>query len=75
MLVKLDEEAREWLANNGFDARYGARPMSRLIHEKIKQPLANEILFGKLANGGSVLVEADEMSCGLILTKIRTGSG
>ena len=56
VLVKLTEEAREWLAKNGFDARYGARPMSRLIHEKIKQPLAHEILFGKLANGGSVEV-------------------
>ncbi len=57
VLVKLTEEAREWLAINGFDARYGARPMARLIHEKIKQPLANEILFGKLADGGSALVE------------------
>lgn len=56
VLVKLSEEAREWLAINGFDARYGARPMSRLIHEKIKQPLANEILFGKLTDGGSALV-------------------
>ena len=56
VLVKLDELAREWLAKNGFDARYGARPMSRLIHEKIKQPLANEILFGKLAHGGSLVV-------------------
>ncbi len=56
VLVKLDETAREWLAKNGFDARYGARPMSRLIHEKIKQPLAQEILFGKLTDGGSVLV-------------------
>jgi ATP-dependent Clp protease ATP-binding subunit ClpA len=56
VLVKLDEPAREWLAKNGFDARYGARPMARLIHEKIKQPLAQEILFGKLADGGSVLV-------------------
>lgn len=56
VLVKLDDGAREWLAKNGFDARYGARPMSRLIHDKIKQPLANEILFGKLANGGSVAV-------------------
>src|SRR5215203_1142401 len=60
VLVRLTDEAREWLAKNGFDTRYGARPMSRLIHDKIKQPLANEILFGKLANGGSVLVEADE---------------
>lgn len=63
VLVKLTNEAREWLAKNGFDARYGARPMARLIHEKIKQPLANEILFGKLSNGGSVVVnaEADEL--------------
>jgi ATP-dependent Clp protease ATP-binding subunit ClpA len=60
VLVKLDEEAREWLAKNGFDARYGARPMSRLIHDKIKKPLASEILFGKLADGGSVTVEIVE---------------
>ena len=56
VLVKLTEAAREWLATHGFDARYGARPMARLIHDKIKQPLANEILFGKLADGGSLLV-------------------
>lgn len=60
VLVQLTEPAREWLAKNGFDPRYGARPMSRLIHDKIKQPLANEILFGKLAGGGSVLVEETE---------------
>ncbi len=59
VLVSLTEEAREWLAQNGFDARYGARPMSRLIHDKIKQPLASEILFGKLADGGSVIVKSD----------------
>lgn len=58
MNIVLSEDAREWLAKNGFDARYGARPMARLIHDKIKQPLANEILFGKLANGGSVTVDA-----------------
>jgi ATP-dependent Clp protease ATP-binding subunit ClpA len=57
VLVKLDETAREWLAKHGFDARYGARPMARLIHEKIKQPLAQEILFGQLTDGGSVTVE------------------
>ena len=60
VLVKLTEEAREWLAKNGFDARYGARPMSRLIHDRIKQPLASEILFGKLTDGGSVQVGADD---------------
>jgi ATP-dependent Clp protease ATP-binding subunit ClpA len=70
VLVKLTGAAREWLARNGFDARYGARPMARLIHEKIKQPLANEILFGKLANGGSV--EVDEADAGLAL---NIGSG
>ena len=60
VVVRLDESAREWLAKNGFDSRYGARPMSRLIHARIKQPLANEILFGKLTHGGSVTVaEAD----------------
>ncbi len=60
VIVKLDDSAREWLATNGFDARYGARPMSRLIHEKIKQPLANEILFGKLTNGGSITVSVTD---------------
>lgn len=57
VIVKLEDSAREWLAKNGFDARYGARPMSRLIHEKIKQSLAHEILFGELTDGGSVVVE------------------
>lgn len=56
VLVRLEDDAREWLAKHGFDARFGARPMSRLIHDKIKQPLANEILFGKLVSGGSVSV-------------------
>jgi ATP-dependent Clp protease ATP-binding subunit ClpA len=60
VIVKLDEPAREWMAKNGFDARYGARPMARLIHEKIKQPLANEILFGKLVHGGSVSVTVED---------------
>ena len=54
VIIRLDESARIWLAKNGFDGRYGARPMARLIHNKIKQPLANEILFGKLTHGGNV---------------------
>lgn len=56
VLIILDDAAKEWLAKNGFDGKYGARPMARLIHDKIKQPLAHEILFGKLADGGSVAV-------------------
>lgn len=66
VLVSLTEEAREWLAQNGFDARYGARPMSRLIHDKIKQPLASEILFGKLTDGGSVEVAVKDSTLELI---------
>jgi ATP-dependent Clp protease ATP-binding subunit ClpA len=58
--VTLTEAARELLAKTGFDPKFGARPMSRLIHEKIKQPLANEILFGTLEKGGTVAVDAIE---------------
>lgn len=52
----LDESAREWLALHGYDEKMGARPMARLIQEKIKRPLAEELLFGKLAQGGKVIV-------------------
>ncbi|WP_133366349.1 ATP-dependent Clp protease ATP-binding subunit ClpA [Qipengyuania sediminis] len=54
--IQFDRESREWLADKGYDKLYGARPMSRLIQEKIKQPLAEELLFGKLADGGEVQV-------------------
>jgi ATP-dependent Clp protease ATP-binding subunit ClpA len=55
--IELTELARTWLANKGFDRLYGARPMARLIQTKIKEPLANEILFGGLQRGGKVLVD------------------
>src|SRR5436190_5494528 len=54
--IELDDEAREWLTSRGYDKLYGARPMGRLVQEKIKQPLAEELLFGKLVNGGEVKV-------------------
>lgn len=54
--IHLDEEARAWLTAKGYDKLYGARPMERLMQEKIKQPLAEELLFGKLAHGGEVKV-------------------
>jgi ATP-dependent Clp protease ATP-binding subunit ClpA len=54
--IKLDKEAKDWLTERGYDKLYGARPMGRLIQEKIKQPLAEELLFGKLVNGGEVSV-------------------
>ena len=55
--IALEDDARDWLTAKGYDKLYGARPMSRLIQEKIKQPLAEELLFGKLVNGGEVRVK------------------
>jgi ATP-dependent Clp protease ATP-binding subunit ClpA len=54
--IHLDDEARRWLTERGYDKLYGARPMGRLVQEKIKQPLAEELLFGKLIHGGEVKV-------------------
>ncbi|MDH5377032.1 MAG: hypothetical protein OEX00_01760, partial [Gammaproteobacteria bacterium] len=52
--LTVSDEARLWLAENGYDRVMGARPMARLIHERIKKNLADELLFGKLAAGGKV---------------------
>lgn len=54
--IEVDVQARLWLAENGYDVKMGARPMSRLIQEKLKKPLADELLFGSLHTGGKVLV-------------------
>jgi len=54
--LALESEAREWLAEHGCDTRMGARPMARVIQENIKKPLAEELLFGKLAHGGTVRI-------------------
>jgi ATP-dependent Clp protease ATP-binding subunit ClpA len=50
--------ARQWLAEHGFDPQMGARPMARVIQDRIKRPLADELLFGKLVGGGRVLIDA-----------------
>ncbi len=57
--IEITEGAREWLAANGYDKIMGARPMSRLIQKIIKRPLAEELLFGKLMNGGHVVASLD----------------
>jgi ATP-dependent Clp protease ATP-binding subunit ClpA len=54
--LEVDTEARTWLAINGYDPNMGARPMARLIQENIKKPLAEDLLFGKLANGGHIRI-------------------
>lgn len=54
--LEVDDSAKEWLIANGFDKIMGARPMARIIQENIKQPLAEELLFGKLTNGGHVVL-------------------
>ncbi|MEX2515796.1 MAG: ATP-dependent Clp protease ATP-binding subunit ClpA [Gammaproteobacteria bacterium] len=63
VMIEVDESAREWLATHGYDKIMGARPMARLIQEKVKKPLAEELLFGKLEGGGHVhiTVEADDI--------------
>jgi ATP-dependent Clp protease ATP-binding subunit ClpA len=55
--IESTEAAIDWLAKNGFDELYGARPLARVIQEQIKRPLADDILFGRLAKGGHVKVD------------------
>ncbi len=58
--ILLTEAAREWLADKGYSTEYGARPLARVIQEHIKKPLAEELLFGRLAKGGTVEVNVGE---------------
>ncbi|MDG6773107.1 ATP-dependent Clp protease ATP-binding subunit ClpA [Thiomicrorhabdus sp. ZW0627] len=60
VILKVTEAARSWLAKNGYDPLMGARPMSRLIQEKIKQPLADKLLFGELQNGGKLEIDCKD---------------
>ena len=57
--ISVDEAARRWIAKRGYDPKMGARPMARIIQEHIKRPLAEELLFGKLVNGGHVDVTVE----------------
>ena len=56
VIIELSPEAAQWIAEEGYDKNMGARPLARLIQETIKKPLADEVLFGKLKNGGVVKV-------------------
>lgn len=58
--LEVSDEARNWLTEKGYDRAMGARPMERIIQENLKKPLANELLFGSLLYGGSVIVSLDK---------------
>jgi ATP-dependent Clp protease ATP-binding subunit ClpA len=58
--LELDDAARTWIADRGYDPKMGARPMARIIQEHIKRPLAEELLFGNLAEGGHVRITVGE---------------
>ncbi|MEC8246842.1 MAG: AAA family ATPase, partial [Pseudomonadota bacterium] len=60
VIIEVDRKAMDWLVEQGYDPLMGARPMARIIQENIKKPLADELLFGKLQNGGVVQVSRDK---------------
>jgi ATP-dependent Clp protease ATP-binding subunit ClpA len=57
--ISLGDGARKWLAEHGYNRRFGARPMARLIDKEIRRKLADEILFGQIQEGGVVTVDAE----------------
>ncbi|MGE0582836.1 MAG: ATP-dependent Clp protease ATP-binding subunit ClpA [Steroidobacteraceae bacterium] len=67
VLLSIDDAARRWIAQKGYDPKMGARPMARVIQEHIKRPLAEELLFGKLVDGGQVRVTLAAGGDGLAL--------
>ena len=58
--LNVDQEARQWIAEHGYDESMGARPLARLIQEEIKRGLADELLFGGLQKGGKVNIGVED---------------
>ncbi len=73
--IELSEEARKWLAERGYDEAFGARPLARVIQENVKKPLAEELLFGKLAKGGAVKVAVSDGKLTFELTESKPSKG
>jgi ATP-dependent Clp protease ATP-binding subunit ClpA len=69
--LHVDDDAREWFAEHGYDVNMGARPMARLISDKVRKPLANEILFGELTNGGDVYVSLKDDKLDIRIEPLR----
>jgi ATP-dependent Clp protease ATP-binding subunit ClpA len=57
--IEITDKAADWLATRGYDESFGARPLARIIQEQVKKPMADELLFGALKNGGLVRIEID----------------
>ena len=68
--LQVDEAAREWLVDEGYDPNMGARPMERVIQEHIKKPLADMVLFGSLSKGGIAKVTVNTAGEGLIVEAV-----
>jgi len=73
--IELTEGARRWLAERGYDRAMGARPLGRVIQESIKKPLAEELLFGRLTDGGSVQVTVSDVGDLAFDIRPRAGEG
>ncbi len=71
--IELDEGARDWIADKGYDPKFGARPLARVIQENIKKPLAEELLFGELSKGGIVRVILKDRKLDFELTPSKPG--
>ena len=67
--ISLSDSAKDYLIEEGYDRKFGARPLERLIQKKIKEPLADEIIFGKLKKGGKVIVEFNKEQLKIKFTK------
>ena len=70
--LQVDDAARGWLAEHGFDAKMGARPMARVIQESIKRPMADELLFGKLAKGGKLKITVTDGALSFTIESLET---
>jgi ATP-dependent Clp protease ATP-binding subunit ClpA len=71
--LNVDYSAKVWLAQHGYDKKMGARPMSRLIQEEIKKPLADKLLFGDLTNGGVVTIQVESNKLSIRTEKVKGG--
>jgi ATP-dependent Clp protease ATP-binding subunit ClpA len=73
--VEFEPEVKDWLAEKGYDRQMGARPLARLLQEKIKKPLSEEILFGRLENGGKLKICLRQQQIAFeILTPVQGGA-